>query len=120
MEKMSKVHQSSTTLIGRQLVNVSLFSPPQWTFGDRFGIYGALIMGPAMFVWVRYAAVIFPRTNFKSALSKAITEQITVDPICILAFLFVMSLLEEKTVAEAKEEVSHPFLFLYHLQQDAQ
>lgn len=73
----------------------------------RFSIYGATIMGPAMFWWVRFAAKIFPRHGFRTALSKALSEQISVDPSCIVTFLFVMSLLEQKTIAEAKEEVSH-------------
>lgn len=64
-------------------------------------------MGPAMYWWVRFAAKIFPRHGFQTALSKALCEQISVDPSCILTFLFVMSLLEQKTIAEAKEEVSH-------------
>lgn len=69
-------------------------------------------MGPAMHFWVNLAAVIFPRTSFRSALSKAFSEQLTVDPTCILTFLFVMSLLERKTIAEAKEEVSHLSIYL--------
>lgn len=64
-------------------------------------------MGPAMYWWVRFAAKIFPRHGFRTALSKALSEQISVDPSCIVTFLFVMSLLEQKTIAEAKEEVSH-------------
>lgn len=64
-------------------------------------------MGPTMFLWVRTAAVIWPRSGFRSSLSKAITEQFTVDPALICTFLFVMSLLEQKAVAEATDEVSH-------------
>lgn len=81
---------------------------------NRFGIYGAVIMGPTMYVWVRTANVIWPRTDFRSSLSKAITEQFTVDPTLICTFLFVMSLLEQKTVAEANDEVSH-HLYNCHL-----
>lgn len=64
-------------------------------------------MGPTMYVWVRTAAVIWPRPGIRSSLSKAITEQFTVDPTLICTFLFVMSLLEQKTIAEANDEVSH-------------
>lgn len=78
----------------------------------RFSIYGATIMGPAMFWWVRFAAKIFPRQGFRTALSKALSEQISVDPSCIVTFLFVMSLLERKTIVEAKEEVSHHLFFI--------
>lgn len=72
----------------------------------RFGIYGATIMGPTMYVWVRTAAVIYPQSNFRSSLKKALTEQFSVDPLLICTFLFVMSLLEQKTITEANAEVS--------------
>lgn len=65
-----------------------------------------------MFWWVRFAAKIFPRQGFRTALSKALSEQISVDPSCIVTFLFVMSLLERKTIVEAKEEVSHHLFFI--------
>lgn len=80
------------------------------SFSLRFSLYGAVIMGPTMYVWVRTAAKIFPRSDFRSSLSKAITEQFSVDPMLIVTFLFVMSLLEQKTVAEASTEVSYHHL----------
>lgn len=64
-------------------------------------------MGPAMYVWIRTANMIWPKPGIRYSLSKAITEQFTVDPVLICTFLFVMSLLEKKTVEEAEEEVSH-------------
>lgn len=64
-------------------------------------------MGPTMYVWVRIANHIFPRTDFRSSVTKAVTEQFTYDPASICTFLFLMSLLERKTVAEAKDEVRH-------------
>lgn len=73
---------------------------------NRFSMYGALIMGPTMYVWIRIAAAIWPRTDFRSSLSKAITEQFTYDPASICTFMFVMSLLEGKTRVEAVNEVS--------------
>lgn len=62
-----------------------------------------------MYVWVRFAASRWPQTSrsdFRTSLKKAITEQFSVDPTLIVTFLFVMSLLEQKTIADAKEEVS--------------
>lgn len=64
-------------------------------------------MGPTMYVWVRTAAIIWPKPGFRSSVSKAICEQFSVDPVLICTFLFVMSLLEKKTIAEANAEVSH-------------
>lgn len=59
-----------------------------------------------MYVWVSFAARLWPRTDFRTSIKKAITEQFTIDPTCIVTFMFVMSLLENKTIAEAKTEVS--------------
>lgn len=83
-----------------------------WTFcisfciENRFSVYGTLLMGPTMYVWIRIANAIWPRSDFRSSVSKAITEQFTYDPAAICTFLFVMSLLEGKTRSEAKHEVS--------------
>lgn len=62
-----------------------------------------------MYVWIRIATAIWPRTNFRSSVSKAITEQFTVDPALICTFLFIMSMLEGKTRDEATQEVSRVF-----------
>ncbi|XP_031619862.1 protein sym1 isoform X1 [Contarinia nasturtii] len=78
-----------------------------------FSLYGTLIMGPTMYVWVRTANVIWPRSGFRYSLSKAITEQFTVDPTLICTFLFVMSILEQKTIDEAKDEVRNKFIDTY-------
>lgn len=60
-----------------------------------------------MYIWIRCATSIWPRTDFRSSVSKAIAEQFTVDPALICTFLFVMSLLESGNIVEAKNEVSH-------------
>lgn len=70
-------------------------------------------MGPAMYVWVRFAASIWPRTNFGTSVKKAVTEQFSIDPALICTFLFVMTLLENKTVAEAKTEVRTTCVYVY-------
>lgn len=62
-------------------------------------------MGPTMFYWMRFAAILFPGRSFKSSISKAITEQFTVDPACICAFLYLMTLFEGKSRQEANHEV---------------
>lgn len=68
-----------------------------------------------MYVWVRFAAKLWPQTNFRTSVRKAVTEQFTVDPTLICTFLFVMSLLEQRTIAEAKEEVSALYFIIYHV-----
>ncbi|XP_055322121.1 mpv17-like protein 2 [Sitodiplosis mosellana] len=101
------------SLIEQTLVEKRNWQTYNWNKCLRFGLYGACIMGPVMYVWVRTAARIWPRSDFRSSLSKAITEQFTVDPTLICTFLFVMSLLEQKTIAEANAEVRGKFVDTY-------
>jgi len=47
----------------------------------------------------------WPRTDIKSSLCKAITEQTAYDPMAISSFLFFMTLMEGNTYGQAKQEV---------------
>jgi len=62
-------------------------------------------MGPTIYVWIRLAGVMWPRTDIKSSLCKAITEQTAYDPMAISSFLFFMTLMEGNSYAEARREV---------------
>lgn len=62
-------------------------------------------MGPTMFFWMRFAATIWPGRSFKSSISKAITEQFSIDPALICTFLYLMTLFEGKSREDAKHEV---------------
>lgn len=64
-------------------------------------------MGPTIYVWIRLASVMWPRTDIKSSLCKAITEQTAYDPMAISSFLFFMTLMEGNSYAEAKREVKY-------------
>lgn len=75
------------------------------TYNCRYSLYGAVITGPTMYVWIRIANRLWPRTDFKSSISKALTELICYDTWAIAAFLFGMSLLEGRTLNEANAEV---------------
>lgn len=75
----------------------------------RFACFGAFAMGPALYAWVRVAAAMWPKTDIKSSLCKAITEQIGFDPFAISLFLYTMSIMDGKSSFEAKKEVSFQF-----------
>lgn len=62
-------------------------------------------MGPTMFLWMRFAATLWPGRTFKSSISKAITEQFTYDPAAICTFLYLMTLFEGKSSQDARNEV---------------
>lgn len=68
-------------------------------------------MGPTIYGWMRLASIMWPRTDIKSSMCKALTEQVAYDPMAISTFLFTMSLMEGKTYDDAKREVIlHLFL----------
>lgn len=66
-------------------------------------------MGPTMFLWMRFAGMIWPKRSFQHSVSKAITEQFTYDPTAICAFLFLMTMMEGKCAETARHEVNNIF-----------
>lgn len=71
----------------------------------RFSVFGFCCLGPAMYAWVRLANAMWPRSDIRSALCKAYTEQVAYDPLAIVTFLFLMTLMEGGTSSDAKREV---------------
>ncbi|XP_037026586.1 mpv17-like protein [Bradysia coprophila] len=100
-------------LIQQTVVEKKNFNTYDWKKCLRFSIYGAFIMGPTMFLWMRFTATIWPGRSFKSSISKAITEQFTYDPAAICTFLFLMTLFEGKSTEDAKQEVKDKFFDTY-------
>uniref|UniRef100_T1H465 Uncharacterized protein n=1 Tax=Megaselia scalaris TaxID=36166 RepID=T1H465_MEGSC len=76
-----------------------------WKKCAKFACFGAFAMGPALYAWVRVAAAMWPKTDIKSSLCKAITEQIGFDPFAISLFLYTMSIMDGKSSFEAKKEI---------------
>lgn len=72
----------------------------------RFTCFGAFAMGPALYLWIRVAAAMWPKSDVKSSLCKAITEQLAFDPFAISLFLYTMSIMDGKNSFEARKEVS--------------
>ncbi|XP_065354440.1 protein Mpv17 [Calliphora vicina] len=81
----------------------------------KFSLFGFCFMGPTIYAWMRLASIMWPRTDIRSSMCKAITEQVAYDPMAISTFLFTMSLMEGKTVEEARREVSSKFLDAYRI-----
>lgn len=75
----------------------------------RISLHGTFYMGPTMFLWMRFASRMFPGRTISSSVSKAVCEQLAYDPLAIVVFLFVMTLGEGKTAADAREEVCRTF-----------
>lgn len=111
----AKAKRTKTTTgksVQSELKHFSLFHSINFTLIlCRFACFGAFAMGPALYMWVRVASAMWPKTDVKSSLCKAITEQIGFDPFAISLFLYTMSIMDGKSNFEARKEVSVWFGF---------
>ncbi|KYQ58341.1 Mpv17-like protein [Trachymyrmex zeteki] len=81
----------------------------------RFGLYGGLYVAPTLYCWLKYASHFWPKANLKSAITKALIEQVTYGPAAMCSFFFGMSLLELKPVSECIDEVKIKFWPTYKI-----
>ena len=84
-----------------------------WAKCARFSLFGSLYVAPTLYAWVRISSRIWPKTNFRTALTKAVVEQTTYGPFAIVSFFSIMTYAETKSIALAKEEVLDKFLPTY-------
>lgn len=80
-----------------------------WKRALRFCIFGSCVVAPSLYGWVRLTSAMWPQTNLKSGLTKAIVEQFSYGPAASVTFFYGMSLLEFKTHKEACHEVREKF-----------
>lgn len=81
-----------------------------WTKCVRFSLYGSLFVAPTLYGWVRLTTYIWPVSNLRTAVYKSVCEQFSYGPAATASFFFLMSLLEYKTLEDAKQEVREKFL----------
>ncbi|XP_055905614.1 mpv17-like protein isoform X1 [Eupeodes corollae] len=101
------------SLIEQTLIEKRSFGNYDWVKCFKFSIFGAFFMGPTLYVWMRLAAVMWPKRDVSSSICKAITEQASYDPMAISVFMFTMSLFDGKTFNEAQWEVRNKFFDAY-------
>lgn len=75
----------------------------------RFSLYGGLFVAPTLYGWLKIAHYFWPKTTFRSAITKALVEQVSYGPAAMCCFFFGMNLLEFKPVSEGIEEVKRKF-----------
>lgn len=66
-----------------------------------------------LYTWMRVANIMWPRTDVRSSLAKAFTEQVAYDPFAIVFFFYGMSILERKSQRQAAEEAQSKFWNTY-------
>lgn len=102
-----------TSCIIQQTIAGKNWETYDWAQVGKFSMYGALFTAPTLYAWVRLSSRIWPKMDFKTAVTKAVVEQMTYGPAALAAFFFGMSLLDGKTIEEAKETVKVKFLPAY-------
>ncbi|KOC63833.1 Mpv17-like protein [Habropoda laboriosa] len=75
----------------------------------RFSLYGGFFVAPTLYCWLRSSSYFWPKSDLKSAITKALIEQVTYSPAAMCCFFFGMNLLEMKPIAECVEEVKRKF-----------
>lgn len=81
----------------------------------RFSLYGSFYVAPTLYCWLRSASYFWPKPDLKSAITKALVEQVTYTPAAMCSFFFGINLLELKPVSECIEEVKIKFWPTYKI-----
>lgn len=80
-----------------------------WKKSFRYFMYGTFFVAPTLYGWIRVSSHMWPKMNIRSGLSKALTEQISYGPIASCCFFTLMTLMEGRSLADAKNEVCEKF-----------
>lgn len=93
------------------LVQQKLVGKDELNYGQalRFSLYGGFFVAPTLYCWLRCSSYFWPKSDLKSALTKALIEQVTYSPAAMCCFFFGMNLLEMKPITECFEEVKQKF-----------
>lgn len=75
----------------------------------NFAIFGTFFVAPTLYGWVKISSQMWPNMNLKTGIIKAIVEQFSYGPFAGTSFFFGMSLLEQKSIEEAVQEVKTKF-----------
>ncbi|KAL7294029.1 mpv17-like protein [Trichogramma pretiosum] len=75
----------------------------------RFSIYGGCFVAPTLYCWLKVASHFWPRSDLKSAITKALVEQVTYGPSAMCCFFFGINFLELKPISECLNEVKEKF-----------
>ncbi|CAG2059303.1 unnamed protein product [Timema podura] len=79
----------------------------------RFCLFGCFFVAPTLHTWLTLARSMWPAMNIRTAIIKAVLEQVTYTPLAYACFFFGMTLLEGRGVKQATTEVKAKFLPTY-------
>ncbi|KAK5644312.1 hypothetical protein RI129_005612 [Pyrocoelia pectoralis] len=98
-----------TSSIIQQSIAGKRWDSYDWGQVARFGLYGSLFVGPTLYGWIRISTILWPNITVKTAITKAVVEQVTYGPAALVCFYFGMSVLNNKTFDEAIHEIQLKF-----------
>ncbi|XP_055371353.1 uncharacterized protein LOC129605549 [Condylostylus longicornis] len=84
-----------------------------WCRVMRFGLFGGFFVAPTLYGWIKVASAMYPGTNLKIAIVKAIVETISYTPAAMTCFYYLMTLFEGEGFEAASTEVKNKFLPTY-------
>jgi protein Mpv17 len=90
----------------QQIINKDDFD---WRKSLRFFMFGTFFVAPTLYGWVKLSSHMWPQTNLRSGIAKAVTEQFTYGPMAGVSFFTLMTLMEGRGFSEACKEVSEKF-----------
>lgn len=99
-----------TSCLIQQTMSGKTIENYDWIQALRFSLYGGLFTAPTLYAWIKLSSRLWPATSLKTSIAKALVEQVTYGPAALVCFFFGMSLLEGKSVEQAKKEVEKKFL----------
>ncbi|XP_017774365.1 PREDICTED: PXMP2/4 family protein 4-like [Nicrophorus vespilloides] len=103
----------TSNLIQQTIVSGRDFKTYDYKQALRFSLFGGLFTAPTLYCWIRLSGFMLPGRSFKTAVKKALIEQVTYGPSAMVCFFFGMSLLEGKTMKEAKNQVKEKLFPTY-------
>lgn len=94
------------TLINAFYIHLETYD---WNKCLCFAFYGSLYVAPSLYGWVKITSKIWPVTNIRTAMMKTVLEQLSYGPLATASFFFLISIMEQRSVEESKQEVVDKF-----------
>lgn len=97
------------SIVQEYIENGTTIDKADWPRACRFGIFGTFFMAPVFYTWMKYTGKFFRRNNLRTAITRAVIEQVTYSPLAMAYFFFGMSILEMKPLQTCVNEVKEKF-----------
>lgn len=99
--------QINKTIVLKTLVYSTIFISGTYDWKEclRFFAFGACVVGPTQYIWIKWMTRVFPKSNMRSAVTRALLEVVTLSPISLSSFFFSMEMMDSWDVRKSMNEV---------------